>query len=71
MPFSGMLRRVAVVRTDVSEERRFPQEPHGVTSQKTAFFKDIPLKTGVRQAVLLKGEQKNSSAFSPKAKYTD
>jgi hypothetical protein len=30
-----MLRRVALVRTNVSEE----QEPHGVTSQKTPFFK--------------------------------
>jgi hypothetical protein len=62
MPFSGMLHRVALVRTDVSEEpsasfiritrvgelgttlaatgnRRMPQEPHGVTSQKTPFFK--------------------------------
>jgi hypothetical protein len=26
------------VRTDVLEERRFLQEPHGITSQKTAFF---------------------------------
>jgi hypothetical protein len=26
-----------LVRTDVSEERRFLQEPHGITSQKTAF----------------------------------
>jgi hypothetical protein len=26
------------VRTNVSEERRFLQVPHGVTSQKTAFF---------------------------------
>jgi hypothetical protein len=57
---SGMLRLVALVRTDVSEElstsfirvtrigelgttlasySRFLQEPQGVTSQKTAFFK--------------------------------
>jgi hypothetical protein len=35
---TGMSRRVALVRTDVSEERRFLQEPHGVTTQKTAFF---------------------------------
>jgi hypothetical protein len=46
-----MLGRVALVRTDVSEERSayiirvtrigelgFLQEPHGVTSKKTAFF---------------------------------
>jgi hypothetical protein len=66
MVSSGMLRRVALVRTDVSEEpsaafimvtrigelgttlavtsnrrtlRRFLQEPNGVTSQKTPFFK--------------------------------
>jgi hypothetical protein len=64
MPYSGMLRCVALVRTEVSEERRasiirvkriselgtalavtsnrcmlwFLQGPHGVTSQKTAFF---------------------------------
>jgi hypothetical protein len=57
---SGMLRRVALVRIDVSKERitiirmtridelettlavtsnRSTQEPHGVTSQKTAFLK--------------------------------
>jgi hypothetical protein len=44
---SGMLRRVALVRTDVSVERiasivrakrRFLQEPDDVTSQKTAFI---------------------------------
>jgi hypothetical protein len=35
-----MLRRVALVRTDVSVERRFLQEPHGVTSQKMEFFKN-------------------------------
>jgi hypothetical protein len=66
MMFSGMLRRVALVRTDVTEEpgasyirvtrigelgttqaatsnrlrsaRRFLQEPHGVTTQKTPFI---------------------------------
>jgi hypothetical protein len=60
MPSCGMLRRVSLVGTDVSEERsasiimvtrigelgtlaandvrRFLQEEHGVTSQKTAFF---------------------------------
>jgi hypothetical protein len=78
---SGMLRRVAHVRTDVSEElsasfirvtrigelgttlaatsnqrtlrrrrqvppkRRFLQEPHGVTSQKTPFFIVTAVKT--------------------------
>jgi ABC-type nitrate/sulfonate/bicarbonate transport system ATPase subunit len=36
---SGMLRRVALVRTEVSEEEYvFLQEPHGVTSQKRAFL---------------------------------
>jgi hypothetical protein len=72
MPSTAMLRHVALVRIDISEERRasiimvtrigelgatlavtsnrcwssylppkrpFLQEPHGVTSQKTAFFK--------------------------------
>jgi hypothetical protein len=52
MVSSEMLRRVALVRTDVSDERiasikvtihippkrLFLQEPHNVTSQKTAFF---------------------------------
>jgi hypothetical protein len=46
MASSGMLRRVDLVRTDVSEElsasilsvsRRFLQKPHGVTSHKTPF----------------------------------
>jgi hypothetical protein len=45
MMSSGMLRRVAVVRTDVSEKRRFVQEPHGVTSQKTRFFIVTAVKT--------------------------
>jgi hypothetical protein len=38
MLFSGMLCRVALVRTDVSEERRYLQEQHGITSQNLAFF---------------------------------
>jgi hypothetical protein len=67
MSSPGMLRRVTLVKTDVSEEssasiirvtrigevgtmlavtnnrhtmpkRRFLQDPHGVTSQKTAYF---------------------------------
>jgi hypothetical protein len=33
-----MSRRVALVTTEVSEERRFLQDPHGITSQKTALF---------------------------------
>jgi hypothetical protein len=41
MPASGLLLRVALVRTDVTEERPFFREPHGVTSQKTAFFNFI------------------------------
>jgi hypothetical protein len=76
MVSSGLLRRVALVKTDVSEEpgasfirvtkigelgttqaatsnrrtlrrlvfpskRRFLQEPHGVTTQKTPFFGDF------------------------------
>jgi hypothetical protein len=36
-----MLRRVAFVRTEVSEERRFLQQPHGMTSQKKTFFNSI------------------------------
>jgi hypothetical protein len=60
VPSSGMLRHVALVRIEVSEEisssiiretrigelgtafavtsNRLLQEPHGVTSQRTAFF---------------------------------
>jgi hypothetical protein len=45
MPSSGMLRRVALVRPDISEERRFLQEPDGVTSQKAAFFIVTAVKT--------------------------
>jgi hypothetical protein len=34
----GILRRVALVRTDVSEKRPFLQVAHGVTSKKAALF---------------------------------
>jgi hypothetical protein len=40
-----MLRRVALVRTDVSEEHRFLQEPHDVKFQNMAFFRVIAVKT--------------------------
>jgi hypothetical protein len=39
-----MLRRVAFDGTDVSEDRLFHQEPHGVTFQMTAFFRAIAVK---------------------------
>jgi hypothetical protein len=86
MVSSGMLRRMALVRTDISEEpgasfirvtrigelgathaatsnrvrceeipipkRRFLQEPHGVTSQKTPFF----IVTAVKTSNLTSGE---------------
>jgi hypothetical protein len=61
MASSGILRRVALVRTDVSEElsasiirvtvnevppkRRDLLEPHGLTSQKTPFFIVTAVKT--------------------------
>jgi hypothetical protein len=39
MPSSGKLRLVTLVRADVSEEVSSSlTKPHGVTSQKTAFF---------------------------------
>jgi hypothetical protein len=37
-PSSGMLCHVALVRTDILPKCRFLQEPHGVTSRKTAFL---------------------------------
>jgi hypothetical protein len=36
--YLGILIKHPAGRTDVSEERRFLQEPHGVTPQKTVFF---------------------------------
>jgi hypothetical protein len=44
MPSSGMIRRVALVRTDASEERRFEQEPQGVTSRKMASLISTAVK---------------------------
>jgi hypothetical protein len=38
MPSFGIWRRVYLVWTDVSEERRVTQSLHGATFQKTAFF---------------------------------
>jgi hypothetical protein len=42
-----MLRRVALVRTEVSEEpgSYFFKEPHGITSKKTPFFIVTAVKT--------------------------
>jgi hypothetical protein len=54
MPSSVMLRLVALVRTDVSgdmvrlhhqDQRRFLQEPHSVTFQKTALFTVTAVKS--------------------------
>jgi hypothetical protein len=45
MPSSGMWHRVALVRTDIPLQLQFPQQPHGVTSQKTAFFIATAMKT--------------------------
>jgi hypothetical protein len=45
MPSTGTLCRVALVRTDVSEEYRFLQEPHYITSQKATFFIVTAVKT--------------------------
>jgi hypothetical protein len=33
----GILRRVALIRTDVTPKLRFLQEPHGVIPQKMVF----------------------------------
>jgi hypothetical protein len=44
IPSSGMWRRVALVCTDVTK-RRFTQDLHGATSQKTPFFIVTAVKT--------------------------
>jgi hypothetical protein len=41
---SGTLRGVTLVRTDFSEEHWFLQEPHGVTSHKSALFMVTAMK---------------------------
>jgi hypothetical protein len=38
---SGMLHRVDLAKNDVSEERRFLQEPHGATSRKMALIRTV------------------------------
>jgi hypothetical protein len=45
MQSSGMLCHVTHIRTNVSEDHRFLQETHGVTSQKMAFFIVATVKT--------------------------
>jgi hypothetical protein len=45
MSSSEMLCHVALVRTNISEERQFLQEPHSITSQKMAFFIVTAVKT--------------------------
>jgi hypothetical protein len=46
MPPPEMLCHVAVVRTNVLEEHWFLQDPHGVTSQKMAFFNTADVLQG-------------------------
>jgi hypothetical protein len=50
MTSSRMLRCVALVRSDVSKEGRFIQEPHGVRSRKTEFLIDICSTESVHRA---------------------
>jgi hypothetical protein len=45
MPSSGLLRHVAIAKTNVPPKHRFLQEPNRVTSQKTAFFRKCCLET--------------------------
>jgi hypothetical protein len=45
MPSSRMWRRVDLVRTDVPPKRRFTQDLHGATSQKTVFSIVTAVKT--------------------------
>jgi hypothetical protein len=47
MPSSGMLRLVALVRTDIRPKRRFLQEARVVTIQKLAFFIVTAEKTSI------------------------
>jgi hypothetical protein len=42
---SRMLCHMALARTDILEEIRFLQEPHGVTSQKMSFIIVNAVKT--------------------------
>jgi hypothetical protein len=51
MPSSGMWHRVALVRTDVSEECWFLQESHSATSQKMALFIVTAAKTSLSYIV--------------------
>jgi hypothetical protein len=58
----------------VPPKRRFIQQPYGATSQKTAIFVDIAVKTSNLHSftfVLQNKKKKNSSALSPRANYTD
>jgi hypothetical protein len=45
MPYSGTWHSVDLILADVSEERRFTQDLHSATSQKTAFFIVTAVKT--------------------------
>jgi hypothetical protein len=49
-----MLHHVALVRTDVSEEHRFSEEPHGVTYQNMAVFISLRLEN-LKSYIVLTG----------------
>jgi hypothetical protein len=64
----------------IPPKRRFLQEPHCVTSQKTTFFKPIQIHLIIAHTyysiylIIISGKQttnKNSMAFSPQANYAD
>jgi hypothetical protein len=58
----------------VPPKRRFLQEPHGVTSQKTPFFIFTAVETSNltnKQTNKQTSKQTNSVAFSPQTNYTD
>jgi hypothetical protein len=60
-----MLRRVPLVRTDVSEESSIKHEPHGLISQKKAFFIVTAMKTSLNEVTKKCTAQMNLYLYFP------